>query len=94
MRPAPKGGGIPGREAEKLTTSASIAKAPPIEMAEDIQAYVRTHWSEVTEANLNTLTDFSGYRRAFLNMHGFDMEGVDYEAEQIVDVAIPLEAAG
>ena len=64
-----------------------------LEMAEDIQAYVRTHWSEVTEANLNTLTDFSGYRRAFLNMHGFDVDGVDYEAEQIVDVAIPLEAA-
>ena len=62
-----------------------------LEMAEDIQAYVRTHWSEITEANLNTLTDFSGYRRAFLNMHGFDVDGVDYEAEQIVDVAIPLE---
>ena len=62
-----------------------------LEMAEDIQAYVRSHWSEITEANLNTLTDFSGYRRAFLNMHGFDVDGVDYEAEQIVDVAIPLE---
>ena len=62
-----------------------------LEMAEDIQAYVRTHWSEITEANLNTLTDFSGYRRAFLSMHGFDVDGVDYEAEQIVDVAIPLE---
>ena len=62
-----------------------------LEMAEDIQAYVRTHWSEITEANLNTLTDFSGYRQAFLNMHGFDVDGVDYEAEQIVDVAIPLE---
>ena len=24
-------------------------------------------------------------------MHGFDVDGVDYEAEQIVDVAIPLE---
>ena len=62
-----------------------------LEMAEDIQAYVRSHWSEITEANLNTLTDFSGYRQAFLNMHGFDVDGVDYEAEQIVDVAIPLE---
>ncbi|MGB1737035.1 MAG: bifunctional NADH-specific enoyl-ACP reductase/trans-2-enoyl-CoA reductase, partial [Pseudomonadales bacterium] len=62
-----------------------------LEMAEEIQAYVRTHWSEITEANLNTLTDFSGYRQAFLNMHGFDVDGVDYEAEQIVDVAIPLE---
>ena len=62
-----------------------------LEMAEDIQAYVRSHWSEITEANLNAITDFSGYRRAFLNMHGFDVDGVDYEAEQIVDVAIPLE---
>ena len=62
-----------------------------LEMAEDNQAYVRTHWSEITEANLNAITDFSGYRRAFLNMHGFDVDGVNYEAEQIVDVAIPLE---
>ena len=61
-----------------------------LEMAEEIQAYVRSHWLK-SQANLNTLTDFSELRATFLNMHGFDVDGVDYEAEQIVDVAIPLE---
>lgn len=61
-----------------------------LEMAEDIQRYVREHWSLVTETNLHEFTDFAGYKAAFLNMHGFDMPDVDYDAEQTLDVPIPL----
>jgi enoyl-[acyl-carrier protein] reductase/trans-2-enoyl-CoA reductase (NAD+) len=61
-----------------------------LEMAEEVQSYVREHWSKVSEANLHEFTDFAGYKAAFLHMHGFSVLGIDYEAEQIVDRAIPL----
>ena len=59
------------------------------EMAEDIQAFVRERWSQVSEDNLAETTDFAGYRQAFLEMHGFGIDGVDYEAE--VEPDLPLD---
>ena len=60
-----------------------------LEMQPEIQQYVADHWSLVTADNLDTLTDFDGYRRAFLRMHGFEVEGTDYEAD--VDLMADME---
>ena len=65
-----------------------------LELQPEIQHYVADHWSSVTEDNLDTLTDFEGYRRAFLEMHGFEVEGTDYDADVDVMVAIELQAGG
>ena len=65
-----------------------------LELQSEIQHYVAGHWSSVTEDNLDTLTDFEGYRRAFLEMHGFEVEGTDYDADVDVMVAIELQAGG
>ena len=65
-----------------------------LELQSEIQHYVADHWSSVTEDNLDTLTDFEGYRRAFLEMHGFEVEGTDYDADVDVMVAIELQAGG
>jgi enoyl-[acyl-carrier protein] reductase/trans-2-enoyl-CoA reductase (NAD+) len=36
------------------------------------------------------ISDFAGYRQAFLQMHGFDFDGVDYDAEVEPDVPMGL----
>lgn len=63
-----------------------------LELADDIQKFVADNWSSVTDENLSTLTDFAGYQKAFLELHGFDIDGVDYEAEVDPDVVIELQA--
>lgn len=62
-----------------------------LELSDEIQDFVRENWSLVSEDNLDSITDFAGYRQAFLEMHGFSVEGTDYEAE--VDPAIDIELA-
>lgn len=62
-----------------------------LELADDIQQFVADNWSEVSEANLDSLTDFAGYRQAFLELHGFEVEGTDYEAD--VDAAVEIDLA-
>jgi enoyl-[acyl-carrier protein] reductase/trans-2-enoyl-CoA reductase (NAD+) len=52
-----------------------------LELTPEIQAYVKENWTLVTNETLSLLTDFEGYRQAFLEMHGFAFDGVDYEAE-------------
>lgn len=59
------------------------------ELAEATQARVKSRWDQVTEANLDELTDFAGYKDAFLKMHGFNFDSVDYEQE--VDADRPME---
>lgn len=61
------------------------------EMDGKIQDYIKAKWSAINAENLHDLTDFAGYRQAFLEMHGFGFPGVDYGAE--VDPAAPLRLA-
>lgn len=60
------------------------------ELAADIQEYVKTHWGKITPENLNQLADFTAYQQAFLNLHGFAIEGVDYAAEEDPEVGMAL----
>ncbi len=52
-----------------------------LELAPEIQAYVKENWTSVTNETLGTLTDFAGYRQAFLEMYGFGFDGVDYDVD-------------
>jgi enoyl-[acyl-carrier protein] reductase/trans-2-enoyl-CoA reductase (NAD+) len=61
------------------------------ELKPEIQAYVQSHWGQITQDNLDELTDFEGYRQAFLNLHGFNFASVDYAAEQDPDVLMALQ---
>ncbi|MEM9396960.1 MAG: bifunctional NADH-specific enoyl-ACP reductase/trans-2-enoyl-CoA reductase, partial [Pseudomonadota bacterium] len=38
--------------------------------------------------NLNQLSDFEGYRREFLQLFGFKVDGVDYEADVEANITI------
>ncbi|HTJ95231.1 MAG TPA: enoyl-ACP reductase FabV [Pararobbsia sp.] len=54
-----------------------------------VQSRVIELWGQVTNENINTLTDFAGYKSEFLRLFGFGVEGVDYEADVNPVVAIP-----
>lgn len=52
------------------------------------QAEVVALWDKVTNDNIYELTDFAGYKSEFLRLFGFDIPGVDYEADVNPDVQI------
>jgi len=52
-----------------------------LEMREDVQEQVRRRWYEATTENLREIADLAGFRREFLNLSGFAVEGIDYEAD-------------
>ena len=51
------------------------------ELEPAIQQKVETIWNAITTENLSDTTDLRGYKREFLQLFGFEVEGVDYEAE-------------
>ncbi|MEE2001073.1 trans-2-enoyl-CoA reductase family protein [Alkalimonas sp. MEB108] len=59
------------------------------ELAEHVQAEVKALWQQVETDNIDTLTDYAGYHQDFLQLFGFGIEGVDYEAD--VNPEVPLQ---
>lgn len=58
------------------------------ELQPHIQQKVEELWSQVETSNIGELSDFAGYQREFLNLFGFEMGGVDYDAD--VDPVRPI----
>ncbi len=56
-----------------------------IELRPDVQQEVQDLWTRVTTENLDKLTDFAGFRAAFLRLFGFGVPGVDYDADVAPD---------
>ncbi len=53
-----------------------------LELAPPVQDEVKRRWPLVTTENLADLTDLAGFRRDFLAIFGFGIDGVDYAADQ------------
>ena len=64
-------------DCEMRCDDAGRIRMDELELEEDTQAQVKAKWSEVSNENLDDITDFKGYRQAFLQMHGFDFAGVE-----------------
>lgn len=64
-------------------------RADSLEMRPEIQAAVSEAWEKVESDNIHELTDFAGYKREFLRLFGFEVEGVDYDAD--VDPVVPID---
>ena len=60
-----------------------------LEMKPETQAAVRRAWDAISSENLRAEADFDGYRTEFLRLFGFDVPGVDYDAEVDPMAAIP-----
>ena len=51
------------------------------EMMDDVQKETADCMEKTTDENLYIQTDISGFKHDFLEAHGFDVEGIDYEAD-------------
>ena len=63
-------------------------RADNLELDPEVQAEVATIWEQIDTDNLKDLSDFDGYRREFLQLFGFEVHGVDYDAD--VDPVVPI----
>lgn len=53
-----------------------------------VQQEVAGLWQQVTTATVNELSDFAGYKTGFLQLFGFNVPGVDYDAD--VNPVVPI----
>ncbi len=53
-----------------------------------VQSEVAALWQQIDTDNLHELSDFQGYRREFLQLFGFEVDGVDYDAD--VNPLVPI----
>lgn len=60
-----------------------------LEMRDDVQSEVLALWEKVNSENVKQIADVEGYHKGFLNLFGFAMDGVDYEAD--VDIALTFQ---
>jgi len=59
-----------------------------LELQAHIQEAIVKKWKIIDDHNLNSLADFEGYKAEFMNLFGFNVDGVDYEEDVEVDVKI------
>ncbi|AFD05192.1 enoyl-ACP reductase FabV [Solitalea canadensis] len=59
------------------------------EMRPDVQAKVAELWKQATTESLSEIGDLAGYKTDFLNLFGFDVANVDYNADVNEMVEIP-----
>ena len=58
------------------------------ELDPEVQAAVGELWDRINTDTLRELSDFAGYKREFLQLFGFEIEGVDYDADVNPEVRI------
>jgi len=58
------------------------------ELDPEVQEAVARLWDGISTENLRDRSDFAGYKREFLQLFGFEVDGVDYEAD--VDPAVTI----
>tara|TARA_R110000772_G_scaffold114441_8_gene218949 strand:- start:14185 stop:15375 length:1191 start_codon:yes stop_codon:yes gene_type:complete len=67
--------------AEPIRDEEGRLRADGLEMQPEIQDAVAKMWEAVSTENLLETTDFAGYKREFLRLFGFEIDGVDYDAD-------------
>ncbi|MBV4454483.1 MULTISPECIES: enoyl-ACP reductase FabV [Pseudomonas] len=64
----------------KLDTDGRL-RADLAELEPKVQDAVAALWNQVTDDNVNEISDFAGYKAEFLRLFGFEIDGVDYDAD-------------
>jgi enoyl-[acyl-carrier protein] reductase/trans-2-enoyl-CoA reductase (NAD+) len=59
------------------------------ELEPAVQNEVAELWQQVTTENVTELSDFTAYKTSFLQLFGFNVPGVDYDAD--VDPVVPIK---
>ena len=73
-----------GRDAE------GYIRVDELEMQPDVQQAIATLWPRVTTENLFELTDVKGYCNDFYQLFGFNVDGINYDAD--VDPNVKIES--
>lgn len=60
-----------------------------LELAPEVQEKVKAAWRTISNANLKEYADINGFREGFYQLFGFDIDGVDYQADVDIHVDIP-----
>ncbi len=60
-----------------------------LELRPDVQEIVNANWDRLTQENLAELADLDGYHKDFLQLFGFGLKGVDYDADVDIEVKVP-----
>ena len=63
------------------TDSSRRIRLDDLEMKKEVQEDVNELWDKVTSENIGELADIAGYREAFLQIFGFAIPGIDYDAD-------------
>ena len=74
--------------AKPVLDSEGRLRADGRELRPEVQNKVAELWSLVTNENLNDISDFKGYKKEFMHLFGFEVDGVDYDADVEPDVKI------
>lgn len=56
------------------------------ELREDVQKEVDEIWNKITPDNFKKLSDYDGYRKEFMQINGFEVEGVNYDMDVDMEV--------
>ncbi len=59
-----------------------------LELRPEIQDKVEELWDNINDDNMFELSDMAGYKHEFLKLFGFEIDGVDYDAD--VDTVVPI----
>ena len=60
------------------------------EMKEEVQQAVLEAWNSVSKDNIDSIADIDGYWHEFYEIFGFEIPGVDYEAD--VDILTQIKS--
>ncbi|TDT72289.1 enoyl-[acyl-carrier protein] reductase/trans-2-enoyl-CoA reductase (NAD+) [Hypnocyclicus thermotrophus] len=52
-----------------------------LEMEEDVQDKVNELWKQINENNFKEISDYAGFKKDFLQLGGFEVEGIDYSKD-------------
>jgi len=80
------------RDKRNLTDENGFIRLDDLEMRAEVQAEVARRWDAVSDGNLGELADLDGYRKDFLNLFGFGLDGVDYGED--VEIEVDTEGLG
>lgn len=76
-------------EGEVPVDEKRLIRMDDYEMKEEVQKEIFELWENVSETNIKDVADIDGYWHDFYEIFGFEIDGVDYEADVDIQIKIP-----
>lgn len=74
--------------ADNNTDEEGRIRLDDLEMKPEIQKAVSVLWDKINDENIENCADIEGYWKDFNELFGFDVDGIDYEADVDITTAI------